>query len=342
MRAMTRTSPRIPSRRVAITMSRRDPVPVPSAAPDALADATELRIDRLDIPIEHTGPNEIELGEVLLPNGLLTTADFALVDDWPAGITILEGRVDLEIRSTVDGKPIWNIYEHGWREGTERVEAVLVFDVFRVRPGRDAVDPGRRRPVASAHAERRPLLDRARPQPRPRAPDRDRGHRARGRRGPPLLPDRRLEPPRRPDRRRAAGPGRGPHRSRRDDAADDASRTGRSSRTRCELGEAVETPHPRPDRGRARRDRAVGRGTRADRRARRSGSSAATARAARAPATRPASCRTGRFERWPVRRASTRSTRAGSGCSSTSMAPRPTRRTPGSAAGSRSATRSCG
>jgi len=30
---------------------------------------------------------------------------------------------------------IWNIYEHGWREGIEGVEAVLVFDVFRFEPG---------------------------------------------------------------------------------------------------------------------------------------------------------------------------------------------------------------
>ena len=109
--------------------------PVPSAAPDALADATELRIDRLDIPIERTGRHEIVLGELWLPNGLLTTADFGLVDDWPPGLTILDEGVTLEVRSQVDGKPIWNIYEHGWREGTEGVEAVLVFDVFRFDPG---------------------------------------------------------------------------------------------------------------------------------------------------------------------------------------------------------------
>jgi hypothetical protein len=109
--------------------------PVPSVAPDALAEAMGLEIERLDISVEHTGLNEIKLGEALLPNGRLTTTEFALVDDWPAGISIIDGRVHLEIRSAVDGKPIWNIYEHGWREGTERVEAVLVFDVFHVDPG---------------------------------------------------------------------------------------------------------------------------------------------------------------------------------------------------------------
>ena len=109
--------------------------PVPTAAPNAIADATELRIERLDIPITHTGLNEIRLGEVLLPNGLLTAADFELVDDWPPNVTILERGVGLEIRSLADGKTIYNIYEHGWREGTERVEAVLVFTVFRYDPG---------------------------------------------------------------------------------------------------------------------------------------------------------------------------------------------------------------
>lgn len=109
--------------------------PVPSAAPDALEMATGLHLGRVDIPIDHTGPNEIVLGVALLPNGLLTRADFELVDVWPADVTILDGSVSLEIRSQLDGHPIQNIYEHGWREGVEGVEAVLVFDVFRFEPG---------------------------------------------------------------------------------------------------------------------------------------------------------------------------------------------------------------
>ena len=112
-----------------------DATPVPSAAPDALEMATELRVDRLDIPIDHTGRHEIVLGEAWLPNGLLTTADFELVDDWPPGVTILGDGVSLEVRSELDGQPIQNIYEHGWREGIEGVEAVLVFDVFHFDPG---------------------------------------------------------------------------------------------------------------------------------------------------------------------------------------------------------------
>lgn len=109
------------------------PSPVPSPASDAMAEATALEIDRLDIPIDHVGRYEVRVGEADLPDGILTTVDFALVDDWPPGVSILEG-VRLEIR-TLGGEPIRNIYEHGWREGTERVVAILVFDVFRYDPG---------------------------------------------------------------------------------------------------------------------------------------------------------------------------------------------------------------
>ncbi len=42
----------------------------------------------------------------------------------------------VEIRSLEpDGKPFQNVHEHGWRDGLERVEAVLVFDVKRFDPG---------------------------------------------------------------------------------------------------------------------------------------------------------------------------------------------------------------
>ena len=109
--------------------------PVPSAAPDALAGATVLRIGRLDIPIERTGLHEIVLGEAKLPNGLLTTADLSLVDVWPSDLSIVDGRVNLEVRSKSDGQTIRNIYEHGWREGIEGVQAVLVFDVIWFEPG---------------------------------------------------------------------------------------------------------------------------------------------------------------------------------------------------------------
>jgi hypothetical protein len=108
----------------------------PTIAPGALADAMALRITRLSIPIDHVGRYEVPVGEARLPNGILTDADFALVDDWPPGVSIVDGGVGLEIRSLDEGgKPIRNIYEHGWHPGSERVQAVLVFNVAHFDPG---------------------------------------------------------------------------------------------------------------------------------------------------------------------------------------------------------------
>jgi hypothetical protein len=109
--------------------------PVPTMAPEALAAGSELVIARLDIPIDHVGRHDVRLGEARLPNGLLSSAGFEFVDDWPPSVTILDRHVALEVRSMVDGQPIRNIYEHGWREGAEPVEVFIVFDVFRYDPG---------------------------------------------------------------------------------------------------------------------------------------------------------------------------------------------------------------
>jgi hypothetical protein len=108
----------------------------PTIAPDARADAMPLHISRLDIPIDHAGQYEVSVGEARLPNGILTAADFALVESWPTGVSIIEGGVGLDIRSLDQGgTPIRNIYEHGWHPGSERVEAVLVFNVTHFDPG---------------------------------------------------------------------------------------------------------------------------------------------------------------------------------------------------------------
>ena len=109
--------------------------PVPSAAPEAVAAAMPLLMERLDIAIDHVGRHDVRLGEARLANGLLSEATFDFVEDWPPGITILDRSVTMEIRSAVDGELIWNIYEHGWHDGVEPVEVFLVFDVFRFDPG---------------------------------------------------------------------------------------------------------------------------------------------------------------------------------------------------------------
>ena len=111
--------------------------PVPSPDPEAIEAAQELRVPHLDIPIDHDGQYEVPVGEATLPNGILSVAEFKFASpDWPSDLAIAEGVVRLDIRSLDDpDRLFWNIYDHGRIEGTERVEAVLAFDVLHHDPG---------------------------------------------------------------------------------------------------------------------------------------------------------------------------------------------------------------
>lgn len=112
------------------------PTPLPSLDAKAVAAAKPIAIERLDVPIDHVGAYEVDIGEGSLPNGILSRASFALGDDWPEGVTITDASIWLEVRSLEpDGKPFQNYYEHGWQAGTERIRAVLVFRVTRFDPG---------------------------------------------------------------------------------------------------------------------------------------------------------------------------------------------------------------
>jgi hypothetical protein len=108
--------------------------PVPTAAPDALAAARPLEVPVLDVPIDHEGAYDVLVGEAVLPNGILTEAALSLADPSPDGVFMREPAW-LDIRSLEDGSQLVNSYEHGWREGTERVEVRLRFDVERFEPG---------------------------------------------------------------------------------------------------------------------------------------------------------------------------------------------------------------
>lgn len=110
--------------------------PLPALDPAAVADARPLSIARLDIPIDHKGSYEIPLGDARIPNGVITSASFQFVDDWPDDITITGANVGIAIHSLEpDGKPFDGYYQHGWRPGVESIEATLVFGVDRFEPG---------------------------------------------------------------------------------------------------------------------------------------------------------------------------------------------------------------
>ena len=105
--------------------------PLPTLQPAAVADARQLSVARFPIPIDHLGAYEVPLGKASLPNGIATVASFEFADDWPLDVSLQEGFAQINLRSLEpDGKPFQNYFDHGWRPGVERVEAVLVFDVL--------------------------------------------------------------------------------------------------------------------------------------------------------------------------------------------------------------------
>jgi hypothetical protein len=111
--------------------------PVPSIDPAIAGGGVSIDVPTRTIVIDHTGPYEVPLGTGSLPNGLLTEATYRLADPWPVDVTFApDATPRLELRSLEpDGKPFSNAYEHGWRDGLERIEAVMVFEVKRFDPG---------------------------------------------------------------------------------------------------------------------------------------------------------------------------------------------------------------
>jgi hypothetical protein len=112
------------------------PSPIPTIDPVAAAAAVAIRVPRLEIPIDHTGAYEVRLGEGSIPNGVISEAAFHLPDPWPDDATFAEFGTFMRIRSLEpDGRPFDNKYDHGWREGVERIDVFIVFDVRRFEPG---------------------------------------------------------------------------------------------------------------------------------------------------------------------------------------------------------------
>jgi hypothetical protein len=105
--------------------------PLPTFEPAAVAGARPLSVARFQIPIDHVGAYEVTLGEASLPNGVVTVASFEFADDWPLDVSLGEGVAQINLRSLEpDGNPFQNYFDHGWRPGVERAEALLAFEVL--------------------------------------------------------------------------------------------------------------------------------------------------------------------------------------------------------------------
>jgi hypothetical protein len=100
----------------------------PSPRPAVQAIARPLRVPSLDIPLDHLGSYEVEVGEAGLPDGALSTRSAALGDSNPETFWIADG-IRLDVRPVDPTRPpIGSIY----RESFDGVEPVKVFLVFEV------------------------------------------------------------------------------------------------------------------------------------------------------------------------------------------------------------------
>lgn len=106
----------------------------PSLDPSAVATARPLIVASLVVPIASTGRRTIVVGSASLANGYLAEGDFGLRDPWPSDV-LFNGGISLEVRPTAGGPPLQNLYEHGWHDGVEEVEASITFDVAWFEPG---------------------------------------------------------------------------------------------------------------------------------------------------------------------------------------------------------------
>jgi hypothetical protein len=110
--------------------------PIPAVQSAAKQAASPIEVASMSIPIDRLGPQELDIGEGSIPNGVWSIGTLEFADPWPDDLALRDAEVSLELRSLEPGgKPFENMYVHGWRDGVERVRAVLRFDVLWFRPG---------------------------------------------------------------------------------------------------------------------------------------------------------------------------------------------------------------
>ncbi|MFL5684960.1 MAG: hypothetical protein ACJ77D_02790 [Chloroflexota bacterium] len=110
--------------------------PIPALDSSAKQTASPIQLASVSIPIDRRGEQEVVIGEGSIPNGVWSVGTVEFADPWPDDIALRDANVTLEVRSLEpDGKPFENMYVHGWRDGVERVRAIVRFDVLWFRPG---------------------------------------------------------------------------------------------------------------------------------------------------------------------------------------------------------------
>lgn len=100
----------------------------PSPRPAVQAIARPLILPSLDIPLDHLGPYELEIGEAGLPDGALSTILATIGEPQPQTFWIAH-RIEIQVRPVDPARPeVGSVYRDPF-DGVEPVKVFLVFEV---------------------------------------------------------------------------------------------------------------------------------------------------------------------------------------------------------------------
>ncbi len=104
----------------------------PSPRPQIQAIARPLRVGSLEIPVDHLGPYEVEVGEAGLPDGALSSSSAMLAEPEPETFWIANG-IRIDVRPVDPARPpVGSVYRESF-DGVEQVQVFLVFDVTELK-----------------------------------------------------------------------------------------------------------------------------------------------------------------------------------------------------------------
>jgi len=105
----------------------------PTPRPEIRAKATPRRVPVLDIPLDHLGRYEIELGVAGLPDGAFTRSSASVVETRPESFWIRDAQLVIEPVDPTRPE-VGSTYRDPF-DGVEPVRVTLVCDVTEVSPG---------------------------------------------------------------------------------------------------------------------------------------------------------------------------------------------------------------
>jgi hypothetical protein len=104
----------------------------PAPRPEIQAQARPLRVAALDVPLDHLGLYQVEVGDAGLPDGVLSKRSATLAEPNPETFWIADG-ISLDVRPVDPTRPpVGSVYRDPF-DGVEPVEVFLVFNVTELK-----------------------------------------------------------------------------------------------------------------------------------------------------------------------------------------------------------------